>query len=379
MHYYLTRGDENNIEKSILCPINNYIGMENIDENIYGWAISRGAGKNKSKNERYSKEMMNGDNIIIWPKGKSEKIYSGTIIKTVVGIDIPKKIWGEKTDSKYDCTIFIKNIKEIIIEKEDLIDRLGYKGAPQGIGELKGKKVDAIKSIINNKNINLKRDDIDKEKNLLVEKNIVDKYWGENRGKKIKYTWNTDFKNNRINRSNKKLMKSNKLPGTKKLNNRSKKIIGITGEYIANQFINNNIRDILEKLGIIIEDINNITIKWFNESMKIENIEKEIDESIGKGYDIEVRVVDNIVKFEVKSCYEGNINEIVLTRNELVEMKQNSSNNNEFYYLLLVSDIKNNPKIKIVKNFSNEFSNEYLSISSRHSLYINNINSKYIV
>lgn len=56
MHYYLTRGDENNIKKSILCPINNYIGMENIDKDIYGWAISRGEGKNKSKNERYSKK-----------------------------------------------------------------------------------------------------------------------------------------------------------------------------------------------------------------------------------------------------------------------------------------------------------------------------------
>lgn len=320
--------------------------------------------------------MMNGDNIIIWPKGKSKKIYSGTIIETVIGVDISKKIWGERTNSKYDCTIFIKNIKEIIIEKEDLINR-GYKGAPQGIGELKGEKVDVIKNIINNKKIvDSKQDNIDEEKNLIVERKIVDKYWSKNKVKEIKCTWDTKFKNNR---SNKKLMKSNKIPGAKKLNNRSKKIIGITGEYIANQFISDNIRQILEKLDIIFEDINNIIIKWFNESIKIENIEKETDESIGKGYDIEVRVDNSIVKFEVKSCYEGNVNEIVLTRNELIEMKQNSLNNNEFYYLLLVSDIKNNPKIKIIKNFSNEFSDEYLSISSRHSLYINNINSKYIV
>lgn len=172
MHYYLTRGDDKNIKSSILTPINKHIGLENVNEEIYGWAISRGAGKNKQKNERYSKEMRNGDKIIIWPKGESKRIYSGTIIDRIIGRDIPKKIWGEGTDSKYDCAIFINGVKETSIDKKDLIKRLGYKGAPQGIGELKCQKVEAIKDVLKyTKEDSPKENDIDEGKSALVEKN----------------------------------------------------------------------------------------------------------------------------------------------------------------------------------------------------------------
>ncbi|WP_195980145.1 DUF3883 domain-containing protein [Clostridium butyricum] len=379
MHYYLTRGDEKNIKRSILSPINKYIGLENINEEIYGWAISRGVGKNRQKNERYSKEMRDGDKIIIWPKGESKKIYSGIIIDTIMGRDIPKKIWGEGTDSKYDCAIFIKEVKETSIPKKDLIKRLGYKGAPQGIGELKGQKVEAIKDVLKYiKEDSSKQNNIDKEKSALVEKILVDKYWNYNKNDDIKCSWNTNL-NNQSSRDNKKITKSKKSPRTKKQNSRSMKIIGLTGEKKANEFICDNKEEILTKLGVRYQDINEVKVNWFNANIEIENSEKETDRSVGKGYDIEILVNDKIVKFEVKSSYEGNVNEIVLTRNELIEMKGSNLNNSEFYYILLVSNLKNNPQITIVKNFSEEFSEQYLEISSKHAIYINKINSKYIV
>lgn len=379
MHYYLTRGDEKNINSSILSPINKHIELENIDEEIYGWAISRGIGKNKQKNERYSKEMTEGDKIIIWPKGDSKKIYSGTIIDTIIGRDIPRKIWGEGTDSKYDCAIFIKEIKEIAIKKKELIKRLGYKGAPQGIGELKGEKVEAIKDVLKYaKENNSKENSIDKAKSAIVEKKIVEKYWNDNKNEDIKCSWDTDLKN-QTNIENTQIRKSKKRPKIKRQSSRSMKIIGLTGEKKAYEFICDNKEEILTKLGLKCQDVNEVKVNWFNVNIAVENIEKENDQSVGRGYDIEISLYDKIIKFEVKSSYEGNVNEIVLTRNELIEMKVTDLNNSQFYYILLVSNLKNNPKIKIVKNFSEGFSEEYLAISSKHHIYINKISSKYIV
>lgn len=379
MHYYLTRGDEKNVKNSILLPINKYIGLENVNEEIYGWAITRGVGKNRQKNERYSKEMRDGDKIIIWPNGKSKNIYSGTIIDTIMGRNIPKKIWGEETDSKYDCTIFIKEVKETPIEKEDLIIRLGYKGAPQGISELKGQKVETIKDVLKyTKEDSSKQNDIDEGKSALVEKILLDKYWNDNKDEDIKCSWNINL-NNQNSTDNKRMTKSKKSPRIKKQNSRSMKIIGLTGEKKANEFICDNKEKILTKLGIRYKDINEVKVNWFNANIEIENLDKETDQSVGKGYDIEILVDDKIVKFEVKSSYEGNVNDIVLTRNELIEMKSSDLNNSEFYYILLINNLKNNPQITIVKNFSEEFSEEYLAISSKHVIYINKINSKYIV
>ena len=154
------------------------------------------------------------------------------------------------------------------------------------------------------------------------------------------------------------------------------KVLAIRG---ATTVTSNNKEEILTKLGVRYQDINEVKVNWFNANIEIENSEKETDRSVGKGYDIEILVNDKIVKFEVKSSYEGNVNEIVLTRNELIEMKGSNLNNSEFYYILLVSNLKNNPQITIVKNFSEEFSEQYLEISSKHAIYINKINSKYIV
>lgn len=379
MHYYLARGNEKNIKSSILSPINKYIGLENVNEEIYGWAISRGVGKNIQKIEGYSKEMRDGDKIIIWPNGKSKSIYSGTIIDTKIGRDIPQKIWGEGTDSKYDCAIFIKDVKETSIEKEDLIKRLGYKGAPQGIGELKGQKVEAIKEVLKyTKEDSSMQNDIDEVKSALVEKILVDKYWNDKKDEDIKCSWNINLTNQR-GTDNKRMIKSKKSPRTKKQNSRSMKIIGLTGEKKANEFICDNKEKILIKLGVRYKSINEVKVNWFNSNIEIGNVDKDTDQSVGKGYDIEILVDDKIVKFEVKSSYEGNVNDIVLTRNELIEMKCSDLNNSEFYYILLVNNLKNNPQITMVKNFSVEFSEEYLAISSKHVIYINKINSKYIV
>lgn len=379
MHYYLTRGDEKNIKSSILSPINKQIGLENISEEIYGWAISRGIGKNKQKNERYSKEMTKGDKIIIWPKGNSEKIYSGTIIDTRIGRDIPRKIWGKGTDSKYDCVIFIKEIKETFIKKKELIERLGYKGAPQGIGELKGQKVEAIKEVLKwGEEDSSKQNNTDERKSERLEKNIVDKYWNGNENNDIKCSWDTNL-NNKINIDNKQIRKSKKRPRIKKQSSRSMKIIGLTGEKKAYEFICDNKEEILTKLGLKYQDVNEAKVNWFNSNIEIENIEKENDQSVGKGYDIEIIVDNKIIKFEVKSSYDRNVNEIVLTRNELIEMKSSDLKESQFYYILLVSNLKNSPKIKIIKNFSEGFSEEYLAISGKHIIYINKIHSKYIV
>lgn len=373
MHYYLTRGDEKNIEKSILNPIN----IEN-EKDTYGWAITRGSGKNKKKNARYAKEMSKGDKIIIWPKGDSKNIYVGTIIKTKIGIDIPKKIWGEETDLKYDCAIFIKDIEEITIKKKDLIKALGYKGAPQGIGELKGEKVEAIKKILNYEK---KKFTNNSNRSLDIEKNLMDTYWSESLTTK-KCCWNNILqkRNNKNRDKNKNTKKSKSISTNIYITPKDMKIIGLTGEKKANEFINDNKYEILKKLEIKYRDTDTIIINWFNNGIPIEEYcEKEKDKSVGKGYDIEMSINDKKIKFEVKSSYNGEVNEINLTRTEIDEMLRSISMDDEFYYIMLVSDLKNNPKITIIKNFFIKEMEEYLDMASKHYMYISRIKPKYIV
>lgn len=157
---------------------------------------------------------------------------------------------------------------------------------------------------------------------------MIGKYWYNNKDEEIKCSWNTNL-NNRSSTDDKKITNSKKSARAKKQSSRSVKIIGLTGEKKANEFICDNIEEILAKLRIRYQDINEVKVNWFNANIEIENVEKETDNSVGKGYDIEILVDGKIVKFEVKSSYEGDVNEIVLTRNELIEMKASDLNNLE--------------------------------------------------
>ncbi|MGL4847561.1 MAG: protein NO VEIN domain-containing protein [Clostridium sp.] len=363
MHYYITRGDQDNIDKSILNPINNKVFGNEKKDNMYGWAISRGS----KKNIKYSKEMRENDKIIICPNGKFNSVYIGTIKGVEESEKIPESIWGNRGKAKYDFMIYIKEIEIINIKGEEFFEILEYKQI-QGIQELRNDRQKMIQKILNSEKLEL---EIIEKKNKIIKDNII-KYWEseESLGE-----WDENLKQKSKQKS---LKKSKNKKGRKIMSSESKQKIGLTGERIANKFIKINKKEILIKIGECDNNENEIEVNWFNEDVEVDGYSVDKDKSIGKGYDINLVSGSLNVKFEIKSSYEGKVGEITLSKNELIEMKQTLNQKNERYCIMLVSNLKGTPKIAIIDNFSKEFTIEYCKIASKHSIYINEIDNKYI-
>ncbi|MDS0525909.1 DUF3883 domain-containing protein [Clostridium sp. SHJSY1] len=353
MSYYLAPGNYRNIEQSILNPINkNYLDINDKSKYIYAWAIST---KNKCK--KYSNDIKKGDVIAIYATdNKSDNnLYYGVVKNKIIGKHFPEQIWGDSSKSDYECTILIEKIEKVKISKQEILNVLDYDRLC-GITLLRDEKEERLKYILRYYSaIHNKKNDDEK---------LIKKYW-ECSSDEIEIEWDTS----NINRKEQNLEKGSK-PINNKINSySSSKIDGLTGEKAAYIFLKREFKNILKILKI--NKDKNIEIIWFNHDLEIRN-DNEEDKSVGKGYDIEVDMEKVKYKFEVKSS-KNKVNEVVLTRNELIEMKKSSDK----YFIILVNDLLTKPKVRIIKNFSEEFSEEYLKMTSEHKLYINNVNYKY--
>lgn len=362
MDYYLVPGKKKNIQKSIINNVNEKIKSYNTNEEIFAWGITE---NNKCK--KYSQIIKKDDMFLIYYTDDRKNIsYIGRVAGKIRDPELCKKIWSK--DSTYTYVIILKDIFEVKISKEDIYKKFSYKRIC-GITKIADERINIFKSIINvsinsgNNTTNFNN----------IKQELIDEFWNNN-------SYNVDilsnYKNSKFKKTN--MRKSSKVNRNSISNEYPAKVVGWTGEKVVYDTFNRILKEnknncIFEKLRINFSNKNKIHLEWFNKEIDISQSNAE-DCSVGRGYDIQLKVDEKLLKFEVKSSL-GKIGIINLTRNELIEMK----NTKEDYYIVLVDNLKIKPRIKFVKNFSNMIKEEYISMSLEHKLLIEQIDNKYFI
>ncbi len=364
MDYYLAPGKYKNIDKSILNSVNDKI--ENISEceEIYAWGITT---NNKCKS--YSKSIDVNDRFCIYPTNVNKDVlYVGKVVGKVNNEDLSKKIWGKGNDTNYSCVVLLKDISEINISKRELYDKLNYKRIC-GVTKLSNYRINKMNDIINAPPYKItKSNDFNKMKLYLI-----DRFWNNT-------DYEIDIPNNKKNSKaqKKKMEKATKGHAVDINPEFPSKIVGWTGEKILYEELNAGIKryknySLFEKLQLTVTDYSKANLIWFNRKRDINNPNAE-DFSVGKGYDLELEVNERKLKFEVKSSI-NNLGIFTLTKNELIEMKNSGSS----YYLIIVDNLKSNPRIRVIKNFSKLIKEDYILMSLEHKLSINQIDEEFFI
>ncbi len=364
MDYYIAPGRIKNIQKSILNPVNNKIEKSYGNQAVYAWGITP-----KNKGKSYAKSIAVNDKVFIFPTDTDEGVlYVGIVFDKVIDEALSERIWGESNDEKYSCVVFLKDIIKLKISKRELYNKLDYEMIP-GITRFKDEKIIIMNEIFNDDSYKIKAT---KDYNKL-KIDLFNIYWNKN-------DYEVDIPNHQKKAKNqkKKMEKAKRGNSVDQNPEFPSKFVGLTGEKILFDVLQESIAKnkstaLIEKFQLGVIDDSKVHINWFNKDIDVTDPQAE-DSSVGKGYDMELVTDERKLKFEVKSSIH-NLNIFVLTRNELIEMK-NSSND---YYLILVDKFESKPRIRVVKKFSELIEEDYISMSLEHKLSIDQIDKNYFI
>ncbi|MCE9674430.1 DUF3883 domain-containing protein [Paraclostridium bifermentans] len=385
MDVYLAPASIENLNKSVISFVNREIlekclteiEMKNIEDIYKGrkvkcWGMNCGSGKYKT----YFKNFTCNDYIVFTPRNSGKFKYIGKIVYKMFNEELGQLLWSFKSNKKNEAwkyILFIDDVKEINIDKNEILTLLGYKHnyPVYGLTKLNEDKkyiflkyIDEIdentEGFTKNKKSNINDKDIDKlldkYKNNLIIGEIKKSVHACNKG-----SIGENYKSKSIN---------NTIKPIKTISPRNAKIIGLLGEKVIYETLLSEGNDILKILNINQHHI--IGIEWYNCVIDLydQSSYMKKDYSMGKGHDIKIITINKEFLIEVKSSY-GDSYQISPTSNEMKVMKQNKD-----YYFFIVENLKNifiekAPSIKIVEGFSYNLPEEILESISSINIYTN--------
>ena len=389
MNIFLAPAKKENLALSIENPINTKIlikssfthdEIEFIKNNsknnvIHAWAIN-----NNNNMKSYIKNIKRKDIILFCDTSEKKFTYSGQILCLIKNHSINSNLWDKdklnENPSNWNNIIFVTNVKKLNppIDKNEIMYSINSKYTLQTFYCLKESELNIFIAEFNeliNFVIDNTYDSQQETAISLVEKH---KCTSNNINALKNYinhtpTINLNLDPIKINSNNNKSNFSlqSKPTDSDMLNNSDKKLIGWIGEKLAYDYVVSNIENIFLSVNRFII---NPEIYWFNKNIDI-NYDFWIDQSIGKGYDMEIKNRNCSLKFEVKTSF-NKINQVTFTSNELLTMKNSLSKHN--YFIIFISNLKNimlskSIDLYLLKNFATELSFDYISYSKSHTLY----------
>lgn len=368
---YIGPGKKDNVKKSILNNINSILkkhtdypiqdGLE-----LFGWAIS-------NNNRWGSYNLRKGDYIGIYQSGKiCTELYIGKVLFMINSSELSEEIWGKDKNGKVKEKVIVFEKEKVFYEKRSTIWEVFNRG--KKLQSFKSTEIDLSK-IEEYMLEGIEKNSL-KEKNNKIKINLLSKIEDIDNGK----TKNINIFIKDIDEvdSNVNLKMKKKISKQARNTNYPRKLVGLYGEKIVYTYLKffigkkecNNV--FFKRLNFSEEEVIEY-IKFYNSNIEIVNGDFE-DKSSGKGHDI--KIITNIreIKLEVKSSvYKVGI--FHLSYNELLDMKNGLDNN----YIVIVDEILEQPYITIIKNFSNLYTDEAISMITKLSIDVSKIPNEYRV
>lgn len=368
---------ENSINADILIKSNfthdeiEFIKNNSQNNIIHAWAIN-----NNNNMKSYIKNIKKNDIVLFCDTSIKKFIYSCQVLCLIKNDFINSNLWDkDKTNSNssnWSNIIFVTNVKKLNppISKNEIMLSINSKYTLQTFYRLKESELkifitkfnELISFVVDTTYIS-KQEIVEEHKSSSNNINDLKNY--------INNTPNINLNLNPIkiglNKNNSNFSSPAKSIDSDTLNSNEKKLIGWIGEKFAYDYIMSNLKSILLSIN---KSMINPKVHWFNKSVNI-YYDFWIDQSIGKGYDIEIKNKNDTLKFEVKTSF-NRINQVTFTSNELLKMKNSLSKQN--YFIIFISNLKNIMFSKsidfyILKNFATEISSDYIFYSKSHTLY----------
>jgi len=359
-----------------------FIKKSSQNSNAHAWGLS-----NNNNIKPYLEAIKKDDIILFCDKSLKKFIYSCQVICLIKNDFLNSNLWDKNkarsNPSKWNNIVFVTNIKKLNppISKNEIMSSINSKYTLQTFYRLKELELqkfttkfnELISFIIENTHYSESEIAISSTTEISSTSNSINELKNYiNSNPEISLDLNP-IKTASKSRKNSvfTITNSNNLD----LNDNDKKLIGWIGEKFAYDYTSSHLEYIL---SLINKYFNNHQVYWFNKEVDIYS-DFWIDQSIGKGYDIEIRNENETLKFEVKTSF-NKINQVTFTSNELLTMKNCLPKQN--YFIIFISNLKNimlSKKIDlfILKNFSTELSADYISYSKSHTLYAQELLKRY--
>lgn len=357
MNTYLVPARTENIEKSIITPVNSI--LKKVYKKTYSFNVGAWAITNANKCAIYGKEIEPGDKFLIFAVDDSDQFFDTTVIEKITDKVLPLKIWGGSEEENFYYTFILKIERQFTLSRKLLFNVLDYKML-WGITKLSSHRSSLVKGFISGvvSSINSTKK---------IEEILIEKYWEND---DIDLVIAAPPKNAK-GVSGELATKPPKGKGEKKTPIPAKQL-GITGEYIFFHACKRT--DFLKQLEAKLKIVSPIRCNWYNEKVDIKN-QNFVDGSIGKGHDMKLCDKNYIeVEVEIKTSYKV-MEYFTLTRNEIKEM----CNTKNLFIIALIDKISSKPRVRILSNLKDLLGVELPNVLKELPLYVNSIPEKYFM